>query len=143
MRTPAWHPHTQTHTHPRTSSNSNTVALPQDCRCKARMHARLHSITWNSSGRENAGEASAGILTLNDKKYMVVVGEHPKGSDKNGVTLIYDLSAKVCSQVFPMGLQHLIAYSLLGCKQLNCYCNMSQHSSCQIQVLYKTSTPHL
>jgi hypothetical protein len=108
-RTYAWHPHTQMHTHVRTSSNSNTVALSQDGRCKARMHVRLHSITWSSSGRENAGEASAGILTLNDKKYMVVVGEHPKGSDKNGVTLIYDLSAKVCSQIFPMGLQHVIA----------------------------------
>jgi hypothetical protein len=40
---------------------------------------------------------SAGVLILNGKKYIVVVGEHPKKDKKNGVTMIYDISAQVCS----------------------------------------------
>jgi hypothetical protein len=39
---------------------------------------------------------SAGVLTLNGKTYIVVVGEHLKKDKKNGVTMIYDISAQVC-----------------------------------------------
>jgi hypothetical protein len=41
---------------------------------------------------------SAGVLTHNGKNYIVVVGQHPTNDAKNGVTMIYDMSAKVCSE---------------------------------------------
>jgi hypothetical protein len=40
---------------------------------------------------------AAGVLTHNGKSYMVVVGQHPVNDTRNGVTMFYDLAAKVCS----------------------------------------------
>jgi hypothetical protein len=54
---------------------------------------------WRHSRSEwHAGEVSTGVLTLEGKKYIVVVGQHPTNSIYNGLTMIYDISAKVCSQ---------------------------------------------
>jgi hypothetical protein len=41
---------------------------------------------------------SAGVLTHDGKTYIVVVGQHPTNDVKNGVTMIYDVSANVCSE---------------------------------------------
>jgi hypothetical protein len=41
---------------------------------------------------------ASGVLTHNGKNYMVVVGQHPVNDTRNGVTMIYDISAKVCSE---------------------------------------------
>jgi hypothetical protein len=46
----------------------------------------------------HAGEVSAGVLTHSGKSYIVVVGQHPTNDVKNGVTMIYDMAAKVCSE---------------------------------------------
>lgn len=43
----------------------------------------------------SAGEVSSGVLTRSGKKYLVVVGEHPRGDSNNGVTMIYDIENNV------------------------------------------------
>eukprot|EP00892_Ulva_mutabilis_P001696 jgi/Ulvmu1/11527/UM078_0016.1 len=53
--------------------------------------------TWRSSQSLplSMGEVSAGVLTLGGVSYLIVVGEHPTGDSKNGVTMIFDLSKQM------------------------------------------------